>query len=140
MNTPIDRATYALNQVLPAMSDGGFMLVTSSGQLHVPPGREAEQFADLLAHFQQLALIRAQCAEQLQQESSDTQAEGKPGIFAGWAMEDNIIGHGWRATAPAPAGDERAAHPAPAPAGSACAEPLPPVVSAWAAGQPAIGS
>lgn len=74
-----DRATHVLNTVLPAMRGSGFLVVTSQGPLHVPPGREAEQFADLLAHFQQLALIRAQCAAELQQaQPSATPAQGEP--------------------------------------------------------------
>lgn len=116
MNTQVDRATHVLNEVLSTMRSGGFLLVTSKGLLQVPPGREAEQFADLLAHFQQLALIRAQCAAELQQaQPSATPAEnerdamGFPTTFAAWApLEDNIIGHGWEPAQPDAPGERDA--------------------------------
>lgn len=52
---------HTLNRIVPTMRSTGFTIQTASGLFVVPPGRDADQIADLLEHQQRLALIYAQC-------------------------------------------------------------------------------
>lgn len=88
----IDRATHALSEIVPCMRTAGFMVLTDNGPFRVPPGDDAERFADLLAHFQQLALIRAQCAEQL--APTNTVAASAERDAMGFLLNSSIIGDG----------------------------------------------